>query len=188
MGTPGGRRKKREEEDEGEEEAEAIVAAAATPPAGGPRATQRRQLRTLYLGVLLDSAAFNILSAVTPAMIHTLNGGDLGGTSASFARMSAVSALLEFFLNPVWPIHWLSTSHTPSHAAPRCHAVLLPLSSPWPPVHRNIVPLLRRPRCSGRSPTTSAGSRSCCSPPPPRCSSAAWWPTGRLPARSSLGR
>ena len=77
-----------------------VPVAAAPPPS--PKATQRRQLWTLYGATFLDSAAFNILAAVTPAMMHSLNGGNLALTSSALARMSAVSALLEFVLNPVF--------------------------------------------------------------------------------------
>lgn len=39
---------------------------------------------------------------VTPAIMHSLSGGDLGATTLMLTRMSAVSALLEFFLNPIF--------------------------------------------------------------------------------------
>ena len=53
-------------------------------------------LRVLYAAVLLDSSAFNLLTAVTPAMLIALGGGDLQAATRSLAQMSAFSAAVEF--------------------------------------------------------------------------------------------
>ena len=56
-------------------------------------------MRVLYAAVFLDSAAFNLLTAVTPAMLLALGGGNLQSASRSLAQMSALSAAVEVVLN-----------------------------------------------------------------------------------------
>ncbi len=48
--------------------------------------------RVLFVSVFLDSASFNLLTAVVPSMLLTLGGGELGAASNSLAQMSALSA------------------------------------------------------------------------------------------------
>jgi DHA1 family tetracycline resistance protein-like MFS transporter len=56
----------------------------------------------VHVSNAVDSASFNFLTAVTPAMLLTMSGGDLQSTSSSLAQMSALSAAVEFVLNPAF--------------------------------------------------------------------------------------
>jgi MFS transporter, DHA1 family, tetracycline resistance protein len=56
----------------------------------------------LFVSVFLDSASFNLLTAVVPSMLLALGGGELGAASNSLAQMSALSAAVEFVLNPMF--------------------------------------------------------------------------------------
>lgn len=67
------------------------------PPSGDVH----RRLRALYASVFLDSVCFNMLTAVTPAMLLSLEGS-VRQTTTMLARMSSLSAAVEFFLNPAF--------------------------------------------------------------------------------------
>ena len=120
-------------------------------------------MRVLYAAVFLDSAAFNLLTAVTPAMLLALGGGNLQSASRSLAQMSALSAAVEFVLNPAFG--GLRCSGTLTRAAPsenramRCRA-----SRREPRVMRVVRP--QRPIWAAALPLALAGRRA--APPRPR--------------------
>jgi DHA1 family tetracycline resistance protein-like MFS transporter len=62
----------------------------------------RGRTGVLFVAVFLDSASFNLLTAVVPSMLLGLEGGDLQSTSNALAQMSALSAAVEFVLNPMF--------------------------------------------------------------------------------------
>lgn len=73
-----------------------------TAAAGAKAVAGRSRTSVLFVAVLLDSVSFNLLTAVVPSMLLALGGGDLQSTSNALAQMSALSAAVEFVLNPMF--------------------------------------------------------------------------------------
>ena len=122
-------------------------------------------MRVLYAAVFLDSAAFNLLTAVTPAMLLALGGGNLQSASRSLAQMSALSAAVEFVLNPAFG--GLRCSGTLTRAAPSENRAMRCRAS-------------RRDASCAAAATDLGGCPSSGSRRPPCCSSAASWSRGRV--------